>query len=394
MPDPQRHSYTVGRDSEADPKPQPPGLLATLWRIFSFSLLMLGFLLAIEWVSLGFRLFGTERIQNLVALTANPFIGLFLGILATAILQSSSTVTTLVVGVVAAGQLTLISATPIIMGANIGTSVTCLIVALGLIGQREDFGTAISTASLHSLFNIFTVLILLPLEVTTGAFSRFSDQLAIWLYQGESAGAGARGLLDATIRPLADFFVGYTATASFPAGNPYIVLLLGLFALFLALRLLISLFRSRVATSVQARMGRYLFGHPRQAWLTGLLATSLLQSSSVTTSLMVLLSTTTRINLPRIFAFLIGANLGTTITALIAAFLIGTSSETALAIAFAHLLFNCFGALVLYPIPAIRMLPIRIARWLGQASERNRTVAVVFLVGIYFLIPGLLMLLL
>ena len=84
-----------------------------------------------------FKLFGKEVSQNLIEATASPITGLFIGILATALVQSSSTTTSMVVAVVAAGGLTLQGAIPIIMVANIGTAVSCTLVSLGHIGQKK-----------------------------------------------------------------------------------------------------------------------------------------------------------------------------------------------------------------------------------------------------------------
>ncbi len=390
MSRPTRHTYTVGEEEEEEqPRPSKPRWRHVVWGLrFGFTLLL--FLLALEWMSLGFRLFGSGTIDQLISLTGNPFLSLLLGILITAIIQSSSTVTTMVVGLVATSSLPMAAAVPLIMGANLGTSITCLIVALGLITQRKEFGRAIMTASLHGLFNLFTVLILFPIEASTQWLSRLSEGLAGWIYTASESVSSVRGLLDISTRPLARWVVDLTASPSFADGNPYWVLPLGLFSLILALRLLISSFEGVVIGQINARMNQYLFGHPRQAFLTGLVSTALLQSSSVTTSLMVPLSSSASIAQPRVFAFLLGANLGTTFTALLAAILLDASSEVGLAIAFFHLLFNCLGCLMLYPIPWIRGILMRLARELGKKSRDNRLVPLAYLILLYFLIPGLL----
>ena len=59
-------------------------------------------------------------------------------------------------------------AIPIIMGANIGTSVTNTIVSIGQIGDREQFRRAFADATIHDIFNILSVTVLLPLELITG----------------------------------------------------------------------------------------------------------------------------------------------------------------------------------------------------------------------------------
>ena len=69
-----------------------------------------------------------ERMRAiLAAVTKNPFFGVLAGALATAVLQSSSATTVMTIGFVAAGLMGLRQAIPIIMGANIGTTITCLL---------------------------------------------------------------------------------------------------------------------------------------------------------------------------------------------------------------------------------------------------------------------------
>lgn len=393
MAESKRHSYTVG---EEDLPPGEPGAgwpAGRLWWWIRLVASFMLFLLALEWMSMGMRLFGKESLDSLILLTNDPFLSLFLGILITAIVQSSSTVTTMVVGLVASGTMPMQAAVPLVMGANIGTSITCMVVALGLIRQRKEFGRGITTAALHSLFNMFAVLVLFPIEISTHALSRATEGLAGLLYSTPGVVTSTRGLLDVTTRPIAQWVVNLSASEGFPAGNPYLVIFFGVFSLFLALRILIISFESVVHGKVNKGMNQYLFGHPRQAFLTGLVSTSILQSSSVTTSLLVPVTASTHIALPRVMAFLVGANIGTTVTALLAAFILGSSSVYALAIAFVHLFFNVIGAILLYPVPWIRKVPIWLASQLGKLSRDYRFVPVVYLVVVYFLLPVLLILL-
>lgn len=394
MEENRRHTYTVGDEEEQlqASSTEQPG--KGLWWTVQLILVIFVFLFALQWMSVGLKLLSNKAILAQMQEGINPFLGLFIGILATAILQSSSAVTTMVVGLVAAGSVGLAPATPIILGANIGTSVTCMIVALGLIGRRKEFGRGVSTAALHGLFNIFMVLVLLPLELTTQALSSNADRLATWMFNIIGDLDPTSGFHSLTIGKVTSIVSGLTASDAYPDGNPYILLLIGLLALFFSLRMLIILFKSRMAGQVRTRMNQYLFGHPRQAFMTGLLSTAVLQSSSVTTSLMVPLSAKAKIALPRVFAYLIGTNIGTTITALVAAILLGAESEVALAIAFVHLLVNCIGALLLFPIAFLRSIPIAIATYLGKAARDNRIIPVVYLILLYFMIPGILVLLL
>jgi sodium-dependent phosphate cotransporter len=139
--------------------------------------------------------------------------------------------------------------------------------------------------------------------------------------------------------------------------------------------------------NTQERMHRYFFGKPFHSLIWGMLVTGAVQSSSVTTSLLVPLVAKGKVDPKKAFCFVMGANLGTTITALFAAFSI---SPLGMSIAIAHILFNLFGILIIYPIPAIRYLPVNLARMLGIATEKNRLVGFLYLLLTFFVIPFLL----
>ena len=352
------------------------------FKIGQLLLVLFLFLVALQLMSGSFKLFGKGFAEDLVNMTANPFISLFIGMLATAIIQSSSTTTTLIVAVVATGEMSLGVAIPMIMGANIGTSVTSTIVSLGHIGNREEYRRAVAGASVHDFFNIITVLVLFTLEMTTGLLATTSSWLAGIV--GNQEGKAMGSIL---------FFVKDTAKGiiELVGGNPYITLPLGLIALFFSLQFLSKILRSLLVGSIERNMNKYVFGKPINSLLTGFVATTAVQSSSITSSLMVPLIATNKITLERAFPFLMGANIGTTTTALMAAlFLGGDAANAALACAFAHLLFNLFGVLILFPFEKVRRIPIFLAQGLGKLTLKNRLYGVGYVVVVFFLIPFLL----
>ncbi|MGB5893124.1 MAG: Na/Pi symporter [Ignavibacteriaceae bacterium] len=112
------------------------------------------FFLSLGMMGGSLKLFGKDFSETLIATTTNPFIGLFIGILATSVIQSSSSTTSIVVGMVAAGALTIESAIPIVMGANIGTSITNIIASLPQIKRNNEFRRAFSAAIVHDFFNV------------------------------------------------------------------------------------------------------------------------------------------------------------------------------------------------------------------------------------------------
>ena len=111
---------------------QYPNLFATLQLLIFLYL----FFLSLEMMGGSLKLFGKDFSKSLIASTSHPFIGLFIGILATSIIQSSSSTTSIVVGMVAEGVLNIENAIPIIMGANIGTSITNILASLPQIKKN------------------------------------------------------------------------------------------------------------------------------------------------------------------------------------------------------------------------------------------------------------------
>ncbi|MFK7969701.1 MAG: Na/Pi symporter [Bacteroidia bacterium] len=349
---------------------------------------LLLFFLAIKLLTESFALMGEARAEALIQVGENPFTALFLGILATAIVQSSSVTTTLIVSIVAAGRLELSDAVPMIMGANIGTSVTSTIIALGFIGNRTEYQKAISGATLHDLFNIITAIMLMAIELSFGLLTKASETMA--------------GFITPRIGEEVDsmfFFVGDAARWIIHSVNgipkiPFFILFLGIVGVFGSLHLLSYLLKRVVIGRIQENLDRFIFGSSFRSLFAGFISTAAVQSSSVTTSLIVPLVATSKVSLPRAFPFLMGANIGTTTTTLLAAIFVGASSpalaSAGLAIAFAHVFFNLFGVFVLFPFERIRLIPIYMARQLGMLTRYGRIYGVLYVMTLFFLIPMLL----
>ncbi|XP_070789888.1 sodium-dependent phosphate transport protein 2A [Pituophis catenifer annectens] len=129
------------------------------------------FVCSLDVLSSAFQLAGGKVAGDIFkdnAILSNPVAGLVVGVLVTVLVQSSSTSTSIIVSMVSSGLLEVGSAIPIIMGSNIGTSVTNTIVALMQAGDRSEFKRAFAGATVHDCFNWLSVLILLPLEVASG----------------------------------------------------------------------------------------------------------------------------------------------------------------------------------------------------------------------------------
>ncbi|XP_047441255.1 sodium-dependent phosphate transport protein 2A [Mugil cephalus] len=167
-------------------------LLISLSKIPLLFILLFFFVCSLDTLSSAFQLAGGKVAGDIFqdnAVLSNPVAGLVVGILVTVLVQSSSTSTSIIVSLVASGLLEVRSAVPVIMGSNIGTSVTNTIVAMMQAAERTEFQRAFAGATIHDCFNWLSVLVLLPLEVASGLMTRLSHLLvtSLRLEPGEEA---------------------------------------------------------------------------------------------------------------------------------------------------------------------------------------------------------------
>jgi sodium-dependent phosphate cotransporter len=339
------------------------------------------FLTSIDLISGSFKLMGKDLATQLFAYTSNPFSGLLTGLLATSLVQSSSTVTSLIVGLVAGGTITIEQAVPMVMGANVGTSITNTIVAMGHMARSNEFERAFAGATVHDFFNLMAVAVFLPLEIATGFLHKLAATLQGFLV-GTEVGE-FHSPIKAAIKPTSSFIKGALTDAFDEKVVAAVILLtIGLAVLVFSLSFLVKLMKRLLMGQVEVMLHDYLFKHPIRGILVGTVITILVQSSSVTTSLTVPLLAAGIVTVPTIFPFILGANVGTTITALLAS--MATGDVAALTVAICHVLFNIFGIVLLYPF---RSIPIRAAMLLGRMTLRSRWWALAYILGVFFILP-------
>jgi solute carrier family 34 (sodium-dependent phosphate cotransporter) len=335
-----------------------PRWLPGIARALYFLLLLWLFFFSIELMSTAFRMAGRGFAEQLVALASDPVAGLLMGFLATSLVQSSSTTTTIVVGLVASEALTIPLAIPIIMGANIGTTTTNTIVSIGHVTRPREFERAFAASTVHDFFNVLAALTLLPLEI----FFHPIERMATFMEE-VFAGAGGLGLaspLGALVDPVVD-----PLAEALPHEIPLVAIALAV--LFFSLNQMMKVMRGAVIERMSGLFDRVLFRNDAASFTLGAVMTAAVQSSSATTSLVVPLAGTGVLSLRQIFPYTLGANIGTTITAILASF--ATGSTAAVTIAFAHLSFNILGILMFYPL---RALPIWMATSVGAYAVRTR----------------------
>jgi len=350
---------------------------STAIRVIALVAVLYGFLVSIGLIGKAFKLFSGGFVGELIQSASNPVIGLFVGVLVTSLVQSSSTTTSLVVALVGSGTMPVATAIPVVMGANIGTSVTNILVSLGHLNHGREFRRAFAAANVHDFFNVLAVLILFPLQLATNFLGMLSSRLAGLFY--DIGGLTFASPLKLATAPAVDGAVHLIGN------HPWLLLLASLTLMFATLRQLVVLLKKLVISRVEALFDQVIFRTAGRAMLFGLVITALVQSSSVTTSLAVPLAGAGILTIQQIFPYTLGANVGTTITAILAALAVG--EVNAVTVAFAHMLFNVCGILVIWPFPAIRRVPIVMAEKMTELAMHSRVIPVAWVLFFFFALP-------
>jgi len=366
----------------------------------------------------------------------NPLAGLVVGILVTVLVQSSSTSTSIIITMTAGDLIEVKNAIPMIMGANIGTSVTNTLVCLGSFANKDEYRRAFAGATVHDCFNFLTVLIFLPIEAATGVLRHIASGICDGMDITDEEEKGSKtDFLKKLTKPVGSRLLGIdkklitkiakeqdkteldklyetsiiknkksddnhifmdTPMSDGVAG----ILMVSVSLLFLCIclmmlvKLLQTIFRGRVAIWFRTVLNLEFESIPGLAnyvlIIFGMIITILFQSSSVTTSTLTPLAGIGLVRIEKMFAFTVGANIGTTLTGILSA-LVSDKRKTGLTVAFTHTLFNLFGTLLWYPIPPIRNVPITMARTLGDIAADWRWFPVVYIVFMFLGLPVVLM---
>lgn len=246
------------------------------------------FLIACQMMSSNLEAASSEKLKKLFSKASNnKLMGVGIGALGTAAIQSSGATTVMTIGFVNAGIISLAQAATIIYGANIGTTITAQIVALGMFG-----GNSVSTSVIFSAF----------------------------------AGLGA--------------FLGIFAKKSGPKTLGGILAGFGL--LFVGLELMSgSMEQFAALDGVKTFLAG--IGNPVLLVLLGAVFTAIIQSSSVMTSIALAMVVTGLIGIDQGIFLTMGSNIGSCVVAVIAGVTSGTNAKRT---ALIHLLFNCTGVVL------------------------------------------------
>ena len=485
------------------------------------------FLLTLGVMGTGFKLLGGKDSAKMFDVADNPISALMIGILATVLVQSSSTTTSIMVSLVGADELSVKTAVFMVMGANIGTSVTNTIVAMGHFANKDDLRRGFAGATVHDVFNLLNVLVFLPINWIYPVFEKmtyemaknqkscegddchqaeflkpyidpyakgvanYDKKVAEYVSQnwcagqcGKSYSTDAMKLISAEVctsstdcsnvhsnyrdnwmsngylaqkrapayivgtasgtpaefhydKPAAcststkffdnDTLFTSTVAGSLTAGTCYEVcgskvktglcdkrllkggLLLdkwdmtddgaGTFLTVVSLTSLCScLFcivymLQTIVKGTAARILRMVLGFNGYFIIAiGCFITIMVQSSSITTSTLTPLAAVGLVNLEDMLPLTLGANIGTTLTGIMAATVVTSNPVHAWQVALCHLFFNIFGILVWYPVPLIRKVPLDGARFLGKMTTNpkwGKIFPLVYTFVCFFIIPGI-----
>ena len=350
----------------------------TILKILGVCCALYLFLVGIKGLSIGIKYLGGDFAKTVIATTSNSFVALFIGIISTAIFQSSSTTTSLIVGMVGGGALTLSGAIPMIMGANIGTTITNMIVSIGHINRSNEFRRAFAAATVHDFFNVLAVIILFPLEMIFGILEKSAMGLGNLFFGKVTADEVFHSPIKTAIK------WGSNHLEALSSDNNVLLIVISVLLTFTMLFSIVKVLRSLVLNKVEIFFDQYFFRSAITAFSFGVILTILVQSSSITTSTIIPLAGAGVLTLRQIYPFTLGANIGTTVTALLASM---TLNVTAMVAAFSHLFFNIFGIILIYLNPLLRDIPMKFAKWIANVAIQNKALPIIYLLIIFFGIP-------
>ena len=359
--------------------------IPTLLRAFFVIALLYLFLTGVELLGGGFKNLGKDLVDGLFEGVSNPVGGLFVGLLATVLVQSSSVSTSVIVGLVAAGVVNTGDAVPMIMGANLGTTVTNTLASLGHVRHDIEFKRAFAAATVHDFFNILAVIVFLPIELITGYLSSTATWLTDTLIG--SSGSDFKSPLKQAVKLPAKWVKELlSGMGSHGDVKGVLMIVIGLLFIFISLAYITKNMRLLVADRVETAINHALgAGSGMVAILLGAIITISVQSSSITTSVLVPLAASGVLTLQNIYPVTLGANVGTTVTALLAS--LATGSPAAVTVAIVHTLFNISGIIVFYPFQKLRQIPINLANRIADIAVERRSLALAYTLIAFVIVP-------
>ncbi|KAJ0391608.1 hypothetical protein ATCC90586_010886 [Pythium insidiosum] len=368
------------------------------------------FMVAVKLIGEGFTLALGCDTKGAFDFANNPVAGLMVGTIATALLHSSGTVTSITVALVGAGGMTIRQGVYVIMGANVGTCVTCIMVAFGQVGDRAQFQRAMAAATVHDMYNIWSVIVLFPIEILFHPLEKLSKAMS----NAKTDGGAFKSPVDVVVNPLTDKFlvVDKKSIYKIATGEKHckpgqsflkkgmfkdqgmsdgtvgaIIVCIGFVILVCALVMLVKMLAKVFLGPTRRIIAKLLDFNGYVNILVGTAITFAVHSSTVVTSTLTPMAGLGVITLEQVYPIVIGANLGTTGTALLASLVTGKADSVAIALV--HFWFNVWGIFLFYPIPLTRKPIYSWARSLAYFSACWPMSAALFLIVLFLVAPGI-----
>src|SRR5215467_8603856 len=345
---------------------------------------------AVSIISRGFAGLSSDAAHSMFDFAASPWVGLFVGVLGTVLIQSSTTTTAIAVTAVGSGALPIRGAVPIILGANVGTTVTTTLVALTFIGNRTQFRRALASSSIHDFYNWLALLIFFPIELIWHPLERVSGALTNGLYDtGWLPNPAHFNIVRVATHPVVEGVTRATKPLSTTLG-PLTTIVIGAVLILATVRYLGELLKLLMVGRARDVLMKAVGRNPYLAMVSGMGVTVLTQSSTITTSVLVPFAGAGILTPAQIYPVTVGANLGTTFTVVFAAFaVVGQDAKIGLQAAFVHLLYNLFAIIVIYVIPILRPVPLFFAETLARIAAERKWVVAVYLITVFIALPAL-----
>ena len=402
------------------------------------------FLLGLELMSTSFKILSVKGIHSVFSFINNPISGVMIGIISTVLLQSSSTTTSIIVTMVGSNIINVKQAIPLVMGANIGTSITNTLVAHAHIADVEQFKLAFSGATVHDMFNFLSLIFLLSIESITQLFNfpliyEISDKFTkkIINTDGLTFKSPFKIILNPIVKNICSIdknILKQQSTGCINCNNTLsycwnhkkklciteldwndkynenniikggflkslgtewggiVGLIISLVFLCFSLYFIVKTLHKIVMKDngqgrILSLIKKTLEINPYLTMIIGMILTMAVQSSSIITSTFTPLVGLSIITIEQMYLLTLGANVGTTFTSILAS--IVTGSVNAIQISICHFLFNIFGIIIWYPIPFMRKIPIIMAKRLGILVSKYKWFGIFYIIYTFGIFPVL-----
>jgi len=362
------------------------------------------FISSLEGVKSGFKLIFTEwqkGILGMITADTAPLTGLAIGILSTALVQSSSAVvaaTMVSMSGMVVGGLPMDAAmrfgVPMILGANIGTTVTNTIVVFGVKRgmTTKEFGDTIPGVIVDDVYEALTISLFFIVEMTTGLISNTVLVLGNYLTESlkleEVFAAFDKTIIDIIIKepivePLTNLVTGLFGVR---AGG-VLLFVIWFSVIVFSMGLITKGLENLIQTDWEDKV-KSAFSSPAKGFFTGFSITWVVGSSSIGTSLIVPFLATKVVDLKNAYPYLCGCNMATTVDlSQIYGYVAG--GIVGIMLGSAHILLNIM-ALILWLVSPLRFVPIRVAEEIGRRIQENENASLslaIWVIVIFFVVP-------